>query len=130
MVLSPYFCIDSLSAEAPAILDVCRLLDHLKIKEAIIEADSLNAITFINSASNIFFWTAEPVIELIKKFWNSWPQRRFKLVPRNANRSEHALASWASFASWEGLVPINSITLNCFCDSVFPIVDSVDHFIN
>lgn len=44
-----------LTAEALSLLDAYNMLAHFKIKEAIFEVDSLNAISFIKNASNISF---------------------------------------------------------------------------
>lgn len=67
-------CIDSITAESLALLKACKLLHHLQIKEAIIEDDSLNAISFIQGVSGSVFWTASPVIDKIRKFWNYLPK--------------------------------------------------------
>lgn len=65
----PHNCIDPLAAETLALLYACKLLDRLKIEEAILEADSLNAISAINNASLISFWTTDPLVDKIKKYW-------------------------------------------------------------
>lgn len=69
-----HHCLDALTAETLALQDACKFINHLKIKEAIFESDSLNAITFINNASSARVWTANPVINEIRKCWNAWPK--------------------------------------------------------
>lgn len=86
---------DALTAESIAILEACKFISNAKINNAIFEADSLNAITFIRSASGASLWTANVIIQEIRKFWHLWPKWRFKFVSRNANCSSHSLANWA-----------------------------------
>lgn len=83
-----------LSAEALAILDACKFIHLLKIKEAIFETDSLNAISFIKSSSGLSYWTTVPEIDEIKKHWHLWPKWRFKFIPINANGAANALAKY------------------------------------
>lgn len=61
-------CLDVIIAESLALLEACKVLHHYKIKHAILEADSLNAIAFIHGASGSSFWSASPVIDEIRKF--------------------------------------------------------------
>lgn len=116
-------CHDALTAEALALLEACKFLHHFQIKEAIIESDSLNAISFIRSSAGLSHWTAEVVIQKIKRVWNLWPKWRFKFTHRNANRAAHSLASWDFLSKFSGIIPLNLIPVNCFCDLGFPIVD-------
>ncbi|KAL3633790.1 hypothetical protein CASFOL_022552 [Castilleja foliolosa] len=89
-------CLDSFAAECLALLHACKTLEKLKIKQATLETDSLNAATLINDTSHNYFWSAGPTIELIKRTWTNWPSWRFKFIPRHCNRAAHALASWGS----------------------------------
>lgn len=117
-------CHDSLSAEAFALLDACKLIANDGIKNAIFEANSLNAISYIQSAAGVSQWTANLIIEDIKKYWHLWPKWRLKFVARNADFAAHNLAKWAATSNWEGLVPPDSLPVKCFCDFGFPLVDS------
>ncbi|KAL3653519.1 hypothetical protein CASFOL_003200 [Castilleja foliolosa] len=87
-----HHCLDPDSAEALAILDTCYTLQKLKIRNAILESDSLNAISFINGASSNIYWACDPVITQIKRIWNGWPCWQFKFKSRASNGAAHSLA--------------------------------------
>lgn len=115
-----HHCLNSLIPEALALHDACKFINQLKIKDAIFESDSFNAITFIINNVSSEGHRSIPDIEEIGKFRNTWSKWRFKFTRRNANGASHALAQRATVLSWNGVVPLNSIHLNCFCDVGFP----------
>ncbi|KAL3628872.1 hypothetical protein CASFOL_027918 [Castilleja foliolosa] len=117
-------CLDPLAAEALSILDACKLISSLKIGNAIVESDCLDAISLIKGSFPNSFWTADPIVELILKFWKIWPSWNFLFCTRSANGSAHALAKWASVCNciFEGIVPFNCIPNSIFCGKDFPIV--------
>ncbi|KAL3619652.1 hypothetical protein CASFOL_034564 [Castilleja foliolosa] len=88
-------CLDPLSAECLAILNTCKELEKAKIINAIVESDSLNAISVINVDSKNKFWTAAPIFVKIKSFKSVWPSWDFRYISRNVNGAAHALAHWA-----------------------------------
>ncbi|KAL3640558.1 hypothetical protein CASFOL_015526 [Castilleja foliolosa] len=63
-------CLDSTSAESLGILDACKAVEILNLKNIIFESDSLLAIIFINGDSSNHHWAAGPVIDKIKRIWN------------------------------------------------------------
>ncbi|KAL3628523.1 hypothetical protein CASFOL_027569 [Castilleja foliolosa] len=117
-------CLDAISAESLAILDVCKIIDELKLKKVIFESDCLNAIALINGVSFNIFWNASPIIEHIKKFWNCWPTWIFKYVPRSSNGAAHNLAKWAVSNSFDGVLACDSIPIVVFCDQGYPLVNT------
>ncbi|KAL3643608.1 hypothetical protein CASFOL_014423 [Castilleja foliolosa] len=114
-------CLDATVAESLALLDACILLSMLGIKNAIIESDSLIAISSILSNASECHWNINPIIDRIKRCWNGWPNWVFKFAPRSANGSAHALANWALFCNFEGCVPLNLIPVSVFCDLGHPL---------
>ncbi|XP_012850814.1 PREDICTED: uncharacterized protein LOC105970524 [Erythranthe guttata] len=119
-----HVCLEALAAEALAVLEACKILSSARIKNAIFEADSLDAISFIVSDSCPVHWTAKVVIEEIKKFSGLWPKWRFKYGSRNSNFVAHSLAKWVCCSNWDGIVPPDLIPLVCFGDGGHPLVDS------
>ncbi|KAL3615683.1 hypothetical protein CASFOL_041344 [Castilleja foliolosa] len=115
-------CLDALAAEALAILDGCRLLNELKIKDVVFESDSLSAIALINGNSCNNYWSTDPVIEHIKLICVNWPSWMFRFAPRTSNEAAHNLAYWAFNSCYSGTVPFDCIPNNVFCDGGFPIV--------
>ncbi|KAL3642607.1 hypothetical protein CASFOL_013422 [Castilleja foliolosa] len=116
-------CLDALAAECLGLLDACNLLISLKIDKAIVESDSLIAITMLSSKPQNSYWTASPIVEKIFKVWHCWPNWSFKFIPRNANNAAHNLAKWSFVCNLEGLIPLDSLPTSVFCDSGFPLVD-------
>ncbi|KAL3628152.1 hypothetical protein CASFOL_027198 [Castilleja foliolosa] len=118
-------CMDVATAEGLAILDACYILDRLNLKKVTIESDNLDVISFIVTPSSNCFWRIEPVIDKIRRLWDTKPDWSFKFVPRSANGSPHALAKWAKLCNFEGILPQNIIPLSVFCDSAYPLLDSL-----
>ncbi|KAL3640502.1 hypothetical protein CASFOL_015470 [Castilleja foliolosa] len=118
-------CLDPLTAECIALLDACLTAHDLKIHKACFESDCLDAISLIMGNSLNTFWRAEPVVDKILKLKKEWPQWSFAFSPRCTNEAAHSLARWASTNGCFGLIPLNSVPINVFCDGGFPLVDSV-----
>ncbi|KAL3622530.1 hypothetical protein CASFOL_033941 [Castilleja foliolosa] len=116
-------CLEPLVAECIAIHEACLTAERLNISKAIFETDCLNAITAINGASLNSFWPVDPVVEKIKKAWTNWPMWTFSFTPRKNNCAAHELAKWAKTSSFVGIVPLDLIPINVFCDGGYPIVD-------
>ncbi|KAL3614813.1 hypothetical protein CASFOL_040474 [Castilleja foliolosa] len=49
--INHHYCLDAITAKCLSIFEACSLLSTLKLKDAIIESDCLNAISCINSPS-------------------------------------------------------------------------------
>ncbi|KAL3628348.1 hypothetical protein CASFOL_027394 [Castilleja foliolosa] len=118
-------CHDSTTAECLAIMDACMIAQDLGIKSAQFESDCLNAITFINGSSENSYWPSQPVVDSIKRYWTGWPSWNFFFAPRGCNKAAHELAKWATLNLFEGILQLNEIPVNVFCDFGFPIVDSL-----
>ncbi|KAL3647798.1 hypothetical protein CASFOL_008766 [Castilleja foliolosa] len=116
-------CLDPATAESLAALDACKILSELKIRKVIIESDCLDVVSFVHGLPDICFWSAKPVIEKIKKFWNNWPSWIFKFSPRSSNGCSHALAKWGSSCNFNGFIPLDTIPICVFCDIGFPLVE-------
>ncbi|XP_012845450.1 PREDICTED: uncharacterized protein LOC105965456 isoform X2 [Erythranthe guttata] len=124
---SMYHCHDSTMAESFAIRDACSFIKRANIKNAIFEADCLNAILYINDDTPQSHWPSSPLIDEIKRYWSLWPKWKFKFCPRNSNLSAHNLARWAFNLNWNGVVSSSFIPISCFCDIGYPLVDSFIH---
>ncbi|KAL3632743.1 hypothetical protein CASFOL_025727 [Castilleja foliolosa] len=96
----------------------------MKIKDVIVESDCLLAILMLTTKSQNCFWTVSPILDKIFKIWHCWPNWRFKYVPRLANRAPHALAHWAAFCNFEGVLPLNIVPVSVFCDVGYPLLVS------
>ncbi|KAL3628746.1 hypothetical protein CASFOL_027792 [Castilleja foliolosa] len=116
-------CLDSEAAECLAILDSCLMAQNLNISKAIFESENLNAITSICGASLNVYWPSSPLIDQIKRLWKGWPHWVFKFTPRSCNGVAHNLAKWASLCIFDGLVHVDSLPTNVFCDQGFPLVN-------
>ncbi|KAL3638072.1 hypothetical protein CASFOL_018085 [Castilleja foliolosa] len=117
-----HLCLDAFTAESLAMEDACKEADRLKITNAILESDCINAISFINVTTSNCFWSGAPVIERIKSYKERWLNWNFKYISKISNGSAHALAHWGSFCNFEGPVPLNLIPIHVCCDSGYPLV--------
>ncbi|KAL3641890.1 hypothetical protein CASFOL_012705 [Castilleja foliolosa] len=63
-------CLDAITAKCLAILDAVIILQNHNTKKVIIESDCLNAASFINGSSYNSSWTANPVVDQIKRIRN------------------------------------------------------------
>ncbi|KAL3634942.1 hypothetical protein CASFOL_021996 [Castilleja foliolosa] len=118
-------CLDATSAECLALLDACYLIRDSKIDNVIFESDCLNAISFINGEPKNSCWTASPIVDQIKRIWSGWPTWIFNFSPRESNGAAHELAKWAKLNDFVGLLPLDVIPINVFCDQGFPIVNNI-----
>ncbi|KAL3633987.1 hypothetical protein CASFOL_021041 [Castilleja foliolosa] len=109
-------CHDVISAESLAILDACSIISELKMRNVIFESHCLNAISFINGASNNNFWAASPIVDQIRRSWNSWPSWIFKFSSRCSNGAAHEMAKWAKNSVFVGVGPLNAIPISVFCE--------------
>lgn len=119
-----YYCTNALTAELHAIKDACIFMNQAKADRVIFEADSLNAITFINDPSSPIHWSASQLVEEIRRFWALWPKWRFKICSRNSNFAAHNLAAWSFSFKKLGSFPVNLLPVSCFCNGGFPLVDN------
>lgn len=69
-----YHCTNALVAELFAIRDACLFFNSIGLEKAVIESDSLNAITFINDPQIQVHWMGKQLVEEIRKFWFLWPK--------------------------------------------------------
>ncbi|KAL3639125.1 hypothetical protein CASFOL_017032 [Castilleja foliolosa] len=118
-------CPDATTAECLAILDACNLAQNHQIKKASFSSDCLIAVTCINNNPNTSYWTANPVVEKIKRSWSNWPFWSFVYTNRSANSAAHSLAHWGVSSLFVGEIPLDSVPISVFCDLGFPIVDSI-----
>ncbi|KAL3630220.1 hypothetical protein CASFOL_023204 [Castilleja foliolosa] len=87
-------CLDAVTSESLALLDACKIIEQLCLKDAIIETDCLRVIAFIHGVDVDCDWTARPIIAQIKNFWSCWPQWSFCFANRSVNGAPYALANW------------------------------------
>ncbi|KAL3844844.1 hypothetical protein ACJIZ3_002247 [Penstemon smallii] len=118
-------CLNALAAEAFAIKEACVRLHFVKAKFVTFESDCLVAIETILNKERDMDWAIREPIDVIRRFWTSWPKWNFKFIPRASNCAAHNLAAWAFLSNVWDKLSLDSIPFCCFCDGGFPFVDVV-----
>lgn len=80
-------------AEAKAILEGCKLANHLELGKVIIESDSKEVVSSLCNSIYQGRWEVVPVLWKAMQLKGSFQQCRWSWVPRSANMVAHRLAS-------------------------------------
>ncbi|KAG8372571.1 hypothetical protein BUALT_Bualt12G0079900 [Buddleja alternifolia] len=120
--------VDARDAELQAIREACNWLEGAPFPSIKFESDCLGMIRGIRNLNEILDWRYETLSLDLHAIFGSKPGWSMEFIKRDCNMLAHNICQWGLARNWKGIIPLNLLPTDLFCNEGVISPDYVPFF--